>query len=146
MERFGQEKRILEEIKYGLILGSDKFVNWVQERFIDKDTIKDKELPQKRMVGDEKRVERVLDEIAKVFEVEKDGLLKRKRKIPEIGRDVGMYILKMHTGLKNNEIGKIFGVSLTAVNKAAIRISEQMKQQEGVKRKVESIVNSVIKV
>ena len=98
------------------------------------------------MVGDNEIVVRVLDEIAKVFGVEKDRLLKRKRKIPEIERDVGMYILKMYTGLNNKEIGKIFGVSLTAVNKAAIRVSEQMEQKKVLKKKVESIVNSVIKV
>ena len=33
-----------------------------------------------------------------------------------------MYILKMYTGLKNKAIGEIFGVSLSAVNKAALRV------------------------
>ena len=146
IEKYGQEKKILEEIRYGLILGSDKFISWVQDGFIDKDTIKDKELPQKRMIGDNEIVKKVLDEIVKIFGVEQDSLLKRRRKIPDIGRDIGMYILKTHTGLNNKEIGEIFGVSLSAVNKAAIRVSEQMKQKEGVKKKVESIVNSVIKV
>jgi len=31
----GKEENFLEDIKYGMILGSDKFVEWVQKKFID---------------------------------------------------------------------------------------------------------------
>ena len=51
-----------------------------------------------------------------------------------MSRDVGMHILKMYTGLKNKAIGEIFGVSLSAVNKAALRVSIQRKNKRILER------------
>jgi len=47
-EASGRENDFLEEIKYGMILGSDKFVEWVQRKFIDRTEKEDAELPQKK--------------------------------------------------------------------------------------------------
>ncbi|NUO10520.1 MAG: transposase, partial [Candidatus Brocadia sp.] len=77
-EKSGQEKKFLDEIKYGLILGSEEFVGWVQKKFISRLSARDAELPQKTLVGDSGIVEKVLDEVARYFEVERDQLLQRK--------------------------------------------------------------------
>jgi chromosomal replication initiation ATPase DnaA len=146
VERLGQERKILEEIKYGLILGSDKFVNWIQKRFINQESVKDKELPQQRRIADNGIVERVLDKVGKEFGIEKVKLLNRKRRIPNIGRDVSMYILKIYTGLDNKKIGNIFGVSLSGASKAAMRVREQMRKQKELKKKVDNILYSIIKL
>ena len=63
-----------------------------------------------------------------------------------MSRDVGMYILKMYTGLKNKAIGEIFGVSLSAVNKAALRVSIQRRKQKGLGERIEKIAYSAFKV
>ena len=63
-----------------------------------------------------------------------------------MSRCVGMYILKVHTGLKNKAIGEIFGVSLSAVNKAALRVSIQRKKQKDLVERIEKIVSSAFKV
>jgi hypothetical protein len=44
----GKEKDFLDDVKYGMILGGDKFVGWVQKKFIDRNEKKDVELPQKK--------------------------------------------------------------------------------------------------
>ncbi|NUO10528.1 MAG: transposase, partial [Candidatus Brocadia sp.] len=77
-EKSGQEKKFLDEVKYGLILGSEGFVSWVQKKFINRLSARDAELPQKTLVGDSGIVEKVLDEVARYFEVERDQLLQRK--------------------------------------------------------------------
>ncbi len=53
-----------------------------------------------------------------------------------------MYILKMYTGLKNKVIGEIFGVSLSAVNKVALRVSIQRRKQKGLGERIEKIAYS----
>lgn len=50
-EKSGQEKNFLDEVKYGLILGSEEFVGWVQKKFINRLSVRDKELPQKTVGG-----------------------------------------------------------------------------------------------
>ena len=145
-EKSGQEKKFLDEIKYGLILGSEEFISWVQKKFINRLSARDAELPQKTMVGDNGIVEKVLDEVARYFEVEQSQLLQRKRRVPQSARDVCMYILKEHSGLDNKRIGEVFGVSLSAVTKAALRISEQMKTQRRFKQETDQILYSIFKV
>lgn len=146
MEVCGKEKKFLGEVKYGLILGNEGFINWVQNRFIDKDSRWDEELPQKRMVSNNGIIDRVLDEVGNVFGVDRDKILKRNRRVQEIGRDAGMYILKMYTGLDNKKIGEVFGVSLSAVTKASGRLREEMAVDSRLKNRVNRIVNSIFKV
>lgn len=145
-EKSGQEKNFLDEVKYGLILGSEGFISWVQKKFINRLSARDKELPQKKMVGDNGVVEKVVDEVTKVFKVERTQLLKRKRRIPQIARDVCIYILKEHSGLDNKRIGEVFGVSISAVTKAALRISEQTKTHSRLKKETDQILYSIFKV
>ncbi|MDO8141991.1 MAG: hypothetical protein Q6358_10870 [Candidatus Brocadiales bacterium] len=85
-----------------------------------------------------------MDEVTRYFEVERSPLLQRKRRVPQIARDVCMYLLKEHRGLDNKRIGEVFGVSLSAVTKAALRISEQLKKQRRLKK--EAIVNVFVDV
>jgi hypothetical protein len=57
-----------------------------------------------------------------------------------------MYILKTYTGLTNKAVGETFGVSISAVNKAAIRINAQSKTSKDFRRKLEEIAHSAFKV
>lgn len=145
MEALGQERKILEEIRYGLVLGSEKFVDWVQKKFVNRESISD-ELPQQKMLGNDKIVERVLEEIMKEFGVERDRIVKRKRCRHEVARDIGMYLLERYSGLSNKKIGELFGVSHSGVGKAAIRVNEQLRQQKELRKRVENILNSTFKV
>jgi REP element-mobilizing transposase RayT len=145
-ETSGRENEFLKDIKYGMILGSDKFVEWVQRKFIDRTIKKDVDLPQKKRIGDDGVIERVIEEIVHRYKIDKATLLQRKRHIPFEARDVSMYILKTYSGLTNKAIGEIFGVSISAVNKAAIRINEQSKTSKDLRRKLEGITYSAFKV
>ncbi|MFH1961294.1 MAG: transposase [bacterium] len=145
MERCGQEKRILEEIRYGLVLGSDKFVSWVEKKFVNRKVISS-ELPQQRKLGDNEVAEKVLDAVINGFEVEKDRIIKRRRFRQETARDVAIYILYSYTGLSNKKIGEMFGVTSTAIGKTSIRVKEQINKHKEFQKKVEGIVNSVFEV
>lgn len=103
-------------------------------------------MPQKKLVGDDGIVEKVLDEVAKCFKTKRDQLLQRKRRVLQRPRDVCMYILKEHSGLDNKRIGEVFGVSLSVVTKAAQRISEQMETEKRLKKETEGILYSIFKV
>ncbi len=91
-------------------------------------------------------VEKIFESVMKKFGIEKDGLVRRKEKKPNLSRDVGLYLLHGYTGLNNKSIGKLFEVSSTAVTKAARRVSVKMKEQKEVRENVERIVCSVFKV
>jgi hypothetical protein len=54
--------------------------------------------------------------------------------------------LKEHSGLDNKRIGEVFGVSLSAVTKAAKRISEQRETEKRPKKETDGILYSIFKV
>ena len=118
----------------------------MQKKFIHRPSVRDAELPQKTKVGDNGIVEKVLNEVGRYFEVERNQLLQRKRRVPQTARDVCMYILKEYSGLDNKRIGEVFGVSLSAVSKAALRIREQTKTQRRFKKEPDQILSSIFKV
>jgi hypothetical protein len=88
----GRENDFLEEVKYGIILGSDKFMEWVQVKFIDLTEKEDPDLPQKKRIGDDGMIEMVIEEIIHSYKIYKATLLQRKRHIPFEAKDVSMYI------------------------------------------------------
>ncbi len=145
-EASGRENDFLEEIKYGMILGSDKFVEWVQRKFIDRTEKEDADLPQKKRISDDGVIEKVIEEIIHSYKIDKATLLQRKRHIPFEARDISMYLLNTYTGLTNKAIGEMFGISISAVNKAAIRINTQSKTSKDFRRKLEEIAYSAFKV
>ena len=57
-----------------------------------------------------------------------------------------MYILKTYTWLTNKAIGEVFGVSISAVNKAALRINTQSEMSKDFRGKLEEIASSAFKV
>ena len=57
-----------------------------------------------------------------------------------------MYLLKKYSGLDNKRLGEVFGVSLSAVTKAALRISEQMKTQRRFKNETDQILYFIFNV
>ncbi|WP_179129365.1 helix-turn-helix domain-containing protein [Candidatus Brocadia sapporoensis] len=115
----------------------------MQKKFISRLSARDRELPLKTLVADNGVVEKVLDEVARYFEVEKSRLLQRKRRLSQRARDVYMYFLREHSGLDNERIGEVFGVSSSAVTKTALRMSEQMKTQRRFKKETDQILYSV---
>ena len=146
MEISGQEKKILSEIQYGLVLGSEDFVEWVQREFANQKVV-DEQLPynKKRLRGD-KLKDRVLDELIKEFNIESSKLVEKRRGESNSPMDVGMYVLNRYSGLFNREIGKVFEVSATAVGKATIRVEKMMKEDKEFQIRIEMMLNSLFEV
>ncbi len=80
------------------------------------------------------------------YGVDRTTLLQRKRRIPFEARDVSECILKMYTGLTNKAVGELFGVSISAVNKATLRICMRRETSENFRMRTETLVYSIFKV
>ena len=145
----GKDEDVLDEVRYGLILGSEEFSSWIQGRFLGAKDEVEEELPQRKRMRDSKDreiVEKVFEAAMKEFGVEKSELVGKKKCRPNLCRDVGLYLLHDYTGLNNKMIGELFEVSSTAVTKAARRVNEGMKKQKEIREKVEKVVCSAFKV
>ncbi|MDI6743677.1 MAG: hypothetical protein QMD11_13160, partial [Smithella sp.] len=135
-----KEKEILNDERYGIILGSDKFVGWIKEKF-GKGKERDKEIPVERKIRAEGEIERVIEAVEKIFGVGDNEIFNRARGERKEARDTVMWILTRKIGMKNYEVGKAFGVGYAAVSHAGQRVEEEMKLSREFARKVEKLIH-----
>ncbi|MFH1318335.1 MAG: hypothetical protein ABIH71_04915 [Candidatus Omnitrophota bacterium] len=77
---------------------------------------------------------------AKVYKVKPDILFKAVKK-PLLVKKVAVYLLKRCSGLTNREIGKMFGVSYSAVSKIHKDMRIIIAKEKQVKNDVEKIIS-----
>ncbi|MEW6609818.1 MAG: transposase [bacterium] len=68
LTRAGKEKEILNNVRYGIILGSDRFVEWIREKF-GKGKEMEEEIPVMKQIRAEVEIGKVIEAIKKVFGV-----------------------------------------------------------------------------
>ncbi len=130
-------KRILRDIAEGLdikgdilgqsILGGDKFISWIKERFIK--GAKDRECPGYR----ELKRYRAEEEIIRVIEKESGEKFNSILNTGHPLRYVSMDILYRIGGLKGIEIGKIFGVDYSTVSQGRKRLRERFETDKNLR-------------
>ncbi len=146
VQKYSDEKAsILEDVKHGLIIGSQEFVADIKARFLGDS--KDAELPQHNSLFREFDPELILAKASKVLDFE----LKAARNKPKISanekdqRDLLIYLLWQAGRLSNREIGAYFGLTYSAVSRRVKIISERISSDRGLRSDYE-ILKSQIKV
>jgi hypothetical protein len=128
-----------DELKVGVILGGEKFIEKVKRLLREKD--RDDEIPSL------KRLDELDVSAEKIMEVLKErygeGIYKTKRKY-NIGRYIGIYLCKHLTGGRNVEIGKMFGIKGTAVSIALNKIENEMKGSSKLREEIEKLKSKCI--
>lgn len=146
VQRYAEEEKDLwEDFRHGLMLGTEEFVERVKSRYI---SVKpDREVPQQRgMVG-------MID--ADEYLMRASALLGRDlNRFREMGRlygeeredrDLLVYLLWEKRAFMNEEIGRFFEVSYSAVSHIVRRVKRQLQKDKNWKRKRDSL-NSQIKM
>jgi len=71
----GKERKILDDIKYGLVLGSEEFVKWIGRKFANQ-RFRPEQLPLERKLAGDRIKEGVLDGLIKEFNIKRAKLVK----------------------------------------------------------------------
>ena len=138
----GKEKNILEDLKFGFILGGQEFVGWLQKKFGKKKPAT--EIPQQKRVWDNGAAGRVINEVQRRFRIkEREELLRPVRRWRNDARDISIYLLHRHTSIGNNKIGSLFRVSSTAVCKASERMGQRIKKEKRLRKNADKLLNSL---
>ncbi|MBI4679666.1 MAG: hypothetical protein HY753_00245, partial [Nitrospirae bacterium] len=118
------------------ILGKREFIEWVKEKFIDKE--KDVlEIPSA------KEIQRYSsqDNILKVIEEETGKDLEGLKKEKGVFRQIVMDILYRIGGMKGREIGDMMGIGYTAVSQERKRLRERILRD----KKLQTLINKIEK-
>jgi len=135
----GEEKTLLSELRYGLFLGSDDFVNKFKKK-LDRENHREK--PQVRTALKQEGIMTMLDRIFTALSVQdRNSLLRPVRGVQRPDRDLAIYIL-CHLGLySHQEIGRVFDVGYTSVSGALKRSERILSEDRKAKRRVEKMLN-----
>jgi REP element-mobilizing transposase RayT len=126
------------QVYAGFLLGSSKFI---KEKLHDlKGKIESKDFSYRKDLSVPVDKEELIYAVAKACNKNPEDLCKKNRALPE--RKIAIYLLKRLTQLTNSEIGEKFGITFSAVSKAAKDVDSLMQQDSKVKQLVGKVISS----
>ena len=142
-----QDERIEDpsaDIEGGFILGGVDFVNWVKNRFLNKD-LADKEIPQLRSLKPKLTPEDLLPTVCKEFGCERDIIIQKGKK-RNLVRDVAIYLSREMTGESGVSLGRYFGgISGSGVTLRYNYIADKIKRDRKLRGQINKIRKEIIK-
>ena len=138
-------RRIPEDIRYGLFLGSKEFIDRIKSEYLSGDAHADI-LKQRQMSG-ESDAKELADEVASVLGCKMEEFQKTKRitKSAKDHRDLILYLLWEMGRYKGRKIGDLFGLGYSAVSRRAAMTRERIDRDKTFKREYKRI-KSIIKL
>jgi hypothetical protein len=125
--RQGAEEDIISKVKWGLVLGGERFARKVRDKVkINRESLGQRELRRRKSFEDIVReVERLKGESWKAFR-DRHG---------DWGRDMVLWCAQRHTGLTLTELGaKVDGLDYTGVSQAIKRLENRARMVRSLRK------------
>ena len=112
-----EEKRIWEDFRHGLFLGSQKFIDHIKSRYLSEKP--DGEIPQKRHVLRDTNPKTIMEKAAKLLKCNTNDFLQSARisDSNKLNRDLLIYLLWSTGWYNNKEIGNLFGLGYSSISR-----------------------------
>lgn len=128
-------KNPFEQMKAGLIVGSEGFVEEIKKKLKLK---RIREIPDSREFTRSISYEEVMALVAKRFGMSVQELLKSGKR-NNLSRRICLYLLRNKTDMSNEEIARDFGIGYTAVSQAASRLRRDMMKDKTLRKTIQEI-------
>ena len=130
-----EEKRLWEDLKHGMILGTAEFVKKLRDNFLPGSV--HKEIPQQLKIQKDVDPSDLILKAAAMFDV--DMLFcKQSRRIPKsvkANRDLLVYCLWETGILTNKKIGELFGVSYSSISHIVKSVQSELERNKEYREK-----------
>lgn len=138
LDGIGREDNLFNEVYAGFILGREWFIKDTLKEL--KNKVDSGEFAYKKEMETDISAEDVLAVVAKITGKTQSQLLNaRNRRLKE--KKIAVYLLKRFTNITNIMIGKMFGVSSTAVSKAAKSVEVLMEEDSKFKKEMSRVIS-----
>ncbi len=128
----GREYRSpLKETVSSTILGSVDFIEAIKDKYLSNKKV-DPNLPALKELSRKCSVDEIIEGVESVFSKER-----------VLARGVKIYLCHMYTGKMLKEIGKHFNIGASGVSQASRRIAMKMDEDNGLRKKICRIKNSL---
>ena len=140
-----EEKRLVEDLHHGMILGAKTFVDKIRKQFLP--DISHNDLPQQKQLAKDINIDDLLKKSAEIVQIDIDKCIQAKRLhgIDKHKRDLIVYFLWNKGLVTNEKLGLLFNVSYSAISHCVKSFKEKMNKDKKVKNQFE-IFNSQFKL
>jgi len=127
--------QVFEGKRLPWLLGSDRFIDWVKDRFFKEKH--HKEVPDSRGLAPDK--EKIKEAVCRVYQVNREDLLKSRRGVFNEPRNVAIYLSRLLRGDRLDELGRDFDLKRyssvsTAMERTRVQISKDRKLRQRVEK------------
>jgi len=131
-----EEKRLWEDLRHGIFLGSKRFVEKIRKDYLPSETAPG--IPQQTQMAKKLDPIRVLRSAQRVLECDIQRFVQAGRVsgTDKDNRDILIYLLWKTGSLSNNEIGQLFGVSYSAVSHVVRSLKSRMQEDQKLEAKL----------
>lgn len=128
--------RVFEGKRLPPLLGSDRFIDWVKDRFFkEKDH---KEVPHSRRLAPDR--EKIKEMVCRFYQVNQDDLLKSKRGVFNEPRNVAIYLCRLLRGDRLDELGRDFDLKrYSSVSTVLQRTKAEISKGRKLRQRVEKL-------
>jgi putative transposase len=127
---------LYEGRKWPSVVGSERFMAWVKERFFD--TKGHSEVPESKGLAPEQGS--IRREVSREYQIEEGELLRVRRGVSNEPRDVSLYLIRRLRGDRLEKIAKEFGLHhYSSVSNAIESVNNQLVQDRRLRTKIETL-------
>jgi chromosomal replication initiation ATPase DnaA len=138
----GEIENPFKEVVHQSILGSQSFVKWVKKKLPRKDQ---REIPSLRKLQHDISAAHIIEEVARVGQVQTEDLLDRKTRLKEL-RQIAIELSYRYSNEKQAAIGAVFGVDYSTVSQSRARLRAKLKSSRKLNKQFKRIKEQVIKL
>ncbi|MFC1829319.1 transposase [Thermodesulfobacteriota bacterium] len=141
----GEEESLLEDLRYGLFLGTNRFADTLRKRFVETSPLS--ELSQQVKLVKDADAETIIKKLSQALDCRIDNFKTSLRisKAEKMDRDLVLYCLWQSGLFTNHQIGELFGLSYSSVSKRAAVMRKCLEKNETLLKKAQKL-NTLIKV
>jgi REP element-mobilizing transposase RayT len=134
--------RVLDGNNSPSMLGSEKFISWIKDRFFKKK--KDKEVPASKELAPD--LDTIISEVSRYYKVRPTKLKAVRRGIESEPRDVAMYLIRSMRAEPLIRVGEKFGLNqYSSVSSAVTRVKAKLQKDRKFKDCLEHIESNILK-
>jgi hypothetical protein len=130
-----EENRLWEDFRHGMIIGTKDFVDKIRSKYMPNNI--QKEIPQQRSLGRSIDPVNVLEKAAGILNCDLD-VIRHSRRIPKSikgDRDLLVYLVWKTCMLPNEETGRLFGMTYSAISHILSAMRTRIKNDPDLRAK-----------
>ena len=136
----GEIENPFKEVVHQSILGNQSFVKWVKKKLPRKDQ---REIPSLRKLQHDISAAHIIEEVARVGQVQTKDLLDRKTRLKEL-RQIAIELSYRYSNEKQAAIGAVFGVDYSTVSQSRARLRAKLKSSRKLNKQFKQIKEQVL--